>query len=79
MLSLIAVPYFKKKEKFLSVRIPIELQVICVCSGGGPVVTMETSWFEKYCCSGCGKKFKAMGKKPACSSCRSEDVTRLSD
>jgi rRNA maturation endonuclease Nob1 len=50
-----------------------------MCSGGGPVITMETSWFERYSCSSCGKKFKAMGKKPTCPSCQSEDVTKLPD
>lgn len=50
-----------------------------MCSGGGPVITMETSWFERYSCSSCGKKFKAMGKKPTCPSCQSEDVMKLPD
>ncbi len=35
-----------------------------MCSGGGPVITMETGWFVKYHCNNCGKMFKAMGKNP---------------
>jgi len=34
-----------------------------MCCGGGPVITVETSWLVKYHCNNCGKMFKAMGKK----------------
>jgi len=50
-----------------------------MCSGGGPVITIETSWFVKYHCNNCGNMFKAMGKNPTCPSCFSEDVAKHSD
>jgi rRNA maturation endonuclease Nob1 len=50
-----------------------------MCSGGGPFITVETSWFKNYRCNNCGKKFKVMGKNPLCPSCQSEDLGELSE
>jgi len=50
-----------------------------MCSGGGPVITMDTTWFKRYQCDACGKAFKAMGKSPTCPDCHSKDVEELSE
>jgi hypothetical protein len=50
-----------------------------VCSVGGPFGDEEIVWPKNYLCSGCGKKFKAIGEDPTCPSCQSNKLEELPD
>jgi rubrerythrin len=47
-----------------------------MCTVGGP---MDVEYTERvkgkdYRCKSCGERFKAVGKRPVCPSCQSDDV-----
>ncbi|MGA7076580.1 MAG: hypothetical protein WBZ42_08585 [Halobacteriota archaeon] len=50
-----------------------------MCSVGGPFGDEEIVWPKNYRCSGCGKKFKAIGEDPTCPSCQSNKLEELPD
>jgi hypothetical protein len=71
-------PLKKTSEYFCRLGTPLMIWEK-MCSGGGPVITLETRWFVKYHCNNCANMFKAIGKNPTCPSCFSEDVVKHSD